>query len=277
MQQYNENGDAVDVKRNILDEIADRTRERIAEKKKEVSLEDIKRQAFSIKKEEIFPFEVELKQAGIGFICEIKKASPSKGLIAKDFPYVEIAKEYEEAGAVAISCLTEPYYFQGENRFLEEIVSEVTIPVLRKDFTVDEYMIYEAKVLGASAILLICAILDDKQLKEYFQIADQLGLSVLVETHTEEEVKRALASGARIIGVNNRNLKTFQVDLQHSVELKKMIPHDVIFISESGIKTKEDMKLLYEIGTDAVLIGETFMRATNKRQVFEDLASGSRL
>ncbi|MFI3213443.1 MAG: indole-3-glycerol phosphate synthase TrpC [Eubacteriales bacterium] len=273
MQQFNENGDAVDTKRNILEEIADRTRERVAEKKREVSLEEIKKQALSKKLDRTFLFEAALKKSELGFICEVKKASPSKGLIAADFPYIEIAKEYEEGGAAAISCLTEPYYFQGENRFLEEIVSVVSIPVLRKDFTVDEYMIYEAKVLGASAILLICSILDDRQLKEYFQIADQLGLSVLVETHTEEEVKRALASGARLIGVNNRNLKTFQVDLEHSVALKKMIPDDVIFISESGIKTKEDIKYLHEIGTDAVLIGETFMRASNKRQVLEDLVS----
>lgn len=273
MEKLNENGDAVDSKRNILDEIAERTKERITEKKQEISLEEIKKKAIKMECETGFPFEKRLRQPGIQFICEVKKASPSKGMIAKDFPYLEIAREYEIVGAAAISCLTEPFYFQGEDRFLKEIVEQVSIPVLRKDFTVDEYMIYEAKILGASAILLICAILDDVQLKQYFVIADSLGLSVLVEAHTEEEVLRALASGARIIGINNRNLKTFQVDVGHSAALKKLVNDSVIFISESGIKTKEDIKLLDDIGTDAVLIGETFMRATNKGEILEELTS----
>lgn len=269
----NENGMEVDTKRDILEEIAQVTRVRIEKSKETTPLDELRKKCETLPKRESFRFEKALREKGITFICEVKKASPSKGLIAKDFPYVEIAKEYEEAGAGVISCLTEPHYFQGENKFLEEIVKEVQIPVLRKDFFVDPYMIYEAKLMGASGILLICAILTDKELKAYFALANELGLSSIFEAHTEEEVERALKCGARILGVNNRNLKTFQVDLSHSIELRKKVPKEVIFISESGIKTKEDMKLLYSHGTDAVLIGETFMRATNKKEMFTELKS----
>ena len=230
----------------ILEEIAARTRERVAEQKKKVSLEKIKRQALEMDANTGFPFAKALKTSDIAFICEVKKASPSKGLIAPDFPYVQIAKEYEEAGAAAISVLTEPFYFQGSNEYLTEITKEVSIPVLRKDFTVDEYMIYEAKVIGASCVLLICAILDLDTLKSYLELAHSLGLSVIVEAHDENEVKMALESGAGIIGVNNRDLRTFTVDINNSARYRKMVPDDVIFISESGIKTAEDMQKLRE-------------------------------
>ena len=255
----------------ILDEIAEKTKERVAEQKKHISLEEMKEKAEKMEKNTGFPFQRALQTEDIAFICEVKKASPSKGVIAEDFPYVEIAKEYEEAGAAAISVLTEPYYFQGSNTYLTEITQNVHIPVLRKDFTVDEYMIYEAKVIGASCILLICAILDQKTLNQYLELAHSLGLSVIVEAHDEEEVKMALASGAKIIGVNNRDLKTFTVDINNSARYRKMVPDDVVFISESGIKTAQDIQKLRENGTNAVLIGETFMRSSDKKKVLEEL------
>lgn len=218
-----------------------------------------------------FHFEKVLKSKEISFICEVKKASPSKGIIAEEFPYLEIAKEYEKSGANAISVLTEPYFFKGEDKFLKEIASEVNIPVLRKDFVIDEYMIYEAKTLGASAVLLICSILNEETLKKYIKIADTLGLSALVEAHDENEIKMALRAGARIIGVNNRNLKDFTVNINNSINLRKIVPADIIFIAESGIKTSEDIKELRKAKVNAVLVGETLMRSEDKRKALEDL------
>ena len=255
----------------ILDELAESTRKRVAKKKEKISLEEIKEKALMMEKTKDFPFEQALKKEGLSIIAEVKKASPSKGIIAADFPYLEIAKEYEASGVNAISCLTEPEYFKGSDDYLRDIAKEVRIPVLRKDFTVDPYMIYEAKTLGASAILLIAAILSDKELKEYYEIAESLGLSALFEAHDEEEVKRCLALGARIIGVNNRNLKDFTVDINNSIRLRELISDDVIYVSESGIKTPEDLKILKENGTDAVLIGEMFMRSENKIELIESL------
>lgn len=255
----------------ILDEIAERTRKRVEEQKQQISLEEMKEKALKMEPNTGFPFKKALQQEDIAFICEVKKASPSKGLIAPDFPYVSIAKEYEEAGAAAISVLTEPYYFQGSNAYLTEIAENVSIPVLRKDFTVDEYMIYEAKVIGASAVLLICAILDLDTLKSYLELAHSLGLSAIVEAHDENEVKMALSSGAGIIGVNNRDLRTFTVDINNSARYRKMVPQDVVFISESGIKTAEDIEKLRENGTNAVLIGETFMRSADKKAALAQL------
>ena len=223
-----------------------------------------------------FPFERALKAEGISYICEVKKASPSKGVIAAEFPYLEIARSYEEAGAAAISCLTEPFYFQGQNDYLQEIAGIVTIPVLRKDFVVDPYMIYEAKILGASAVLLICAILTDEELEAYFRLADMLGMSALVEAHTGEEVKRAVNCGARIIGVNNRDLKTFEVDITTSIRLRPLIPAECIYVSESGIATPEDIARLADSGTDAVLIGETLMRSKDKAAMLKALSSRCR-
>lgn len=255
----------------ILDEIAAKTKERIEEAKKARPLEDIKREALAMDSNTGFPFAKALRKDSLNFICEVKKASPSKGLIAENFPYLDIAKEYERIGAAAISCLTEPFYFLGSDNYLKEISQAVSIPVLRKDFTVDEYMIYEAKILGASAILLICAILDDEQLSNYHKIATDLGLSVLVEAHDEEEVKRALKCGAKIVGVNNRNLKDFTVDINNSIRLRKMVPEDIAFVSESGMKCADDIRALKENGTNAVLIGETLMRAENKEQMLDNL------
>lgn len=254
----------------ILDELADYARERVKIAKEKVSLEQIKAQALALKKGE-FEFEKALKTDGIAFICECKKASPSKGIIAEDFPYLKIAKEYEKAGAACISVLTEPKWFLGSDAYLKEITDNVSIPCIRKDFTVDEYMIYEAKVLGASAVLLICSILNDEDLVKYIKICDELGLSALVETHDEEEVKRALKVGARVIGVNNRNLKDFSVDINNSKKLKAMVPDDVIFVSESGIKDSTDVKNAQMMGANAILVGETLMRADDKKAMLMEL------
>lgn len=255
----------------ILDEIAAKTVQRIEERKKRLPLAKLKELAEALPADTGFPFEKSLRAEGMSFICEVKKASPSKGVIAQDFPYLEIAREYEAAGAAAISCLTEPYYFQGSDGFLKEIAADVRIPVLRKDFTVDEYMIYEAKLLGASAVLLICALLTDTQLKGFLETAHSLGLSALIEAHTEEEVKRALRCGGRIIGVNNRDLKTFKVDITTSLRLRSLVPEDYVYVSESGIKDASDIRALYENGTDAVLIGETLMRSPDKKAMLDGL------
>ncbi len=255
----------------ILDEIAEYTKERYIREEKEVPFSVIEKRCADIDSNTGFPFEKALAKKGLSYICEVKKASPSKGLIAKDFPYVQIAKEYENAGASAISCLTEPKYFQGENRYLREISSAVNIPILRKDFTVCPYQIYEAKLIGASAVLLICAILSESQLKEYIETAHSLGLSALVEAHTEEEVEKALNSGARIIGVNNRNLKDFTVDLSICMNLRELVPENILFVAESGIKTHDDIEKLKGANVDAVLIGETLMRSRNKKQALLDL------
>lgn len=262
---------------SILNEIAARTKERIAEEKFKVPLRElISQQNSNLAKhaEEKISFLEALKKPGMSYICEVKKASPSKGLIAPDFPYLDIAKEYEQAGASAISCLTEPFYFQGADRYLQEISQAVNIPVLRKDFTVDEYMLYQAKAFGASAVLLICAILDNSQLKAFGELAQELGLDALVEAHDQWEVDRALNLGAKIVGVNNRNLHDFTVDMGNSIRMRNMAPADTVFVSESGIKTAEDIRILYENKVDAVLIGETLMRSPDKKAALEALNAG---
>lgn len=254
----------------ILDELAAYAKIRVEKAKGSISAEEMKEKALALPKGD-FAFEKALAGEGIAFICECKKASPSKGLIAPDFPYLEIAKAYEKAGANCISVLTEPKWFLGADQYLKEIAAAVQIPCIRKDFTVDSYMIYEAKVLGASAVLLICSILSEEQIKEYIGICDTLGLSALVEAHDEAEVEMAVRAGARIIGVNNRNLKDFSVDTENSKKLRAMIPEGVIFVSESGVKTKEDVAALRAIGSDAVLIGETLMRAEDKKAKLDEL------
>ena len=254
----------------ILDELAEYAKQRVEKQKKKLSLDEIKKFALSLPKGD-FSFEKALKKDDIAFICECKKASPSKGIIAKDFPYLQIAREYEKAGADCISVLTEPKWFLGSDEYLKEIANAVSIPCLRKDFTVDEYMIYQAKLFGASAVLLICSILSESQLKEYIAVCEMLGLSALVEVHDESEIQTALQSGAKIIGVNNRNLKDFSVDTNNSGNLRKLVPNDIIFVSESGVKTSEDVQTLRNIGANAVLIGETLMRAENKSQKLAEL------
>ena len=258
----------------ILDKIAERAKVRVARYKEKISADELKQRALSLPRGN-FPFEVALKSDGLSFICECKKASPSKGLIAKNFPYVEIAREYESAGADAVSILTEPEFFLGDDKFLAEISREVSIPCLRKDFVVDEYMIHQAKILGASAVLLICAILDDVQLKNFIATSDELGLSALVEAHDESEIKRALDCGARIIGVNNRNLKDFTVDTDNAKRLRELVPPEIIFVSESGVQSADDVKKIRELGADAVLIGEVLMRAADKKSKLAELRGES--
>lgn len=256
---------------NILYDIAERTKKRIEERKRSLPLQRLMELSCSCDITDGFPFELTLKSKDISFICEIKRASPSKGVIAKYFPYIDIARDYESAAASAISVLTEPYYFKGDDHYLREIADTVSIPLLRKDFIVDSYMIYEAKMLGASAVLFICAILDQNMLAEYLNITHSLGLSALVEAHTEAEVDMALTAGARIVGVNNRNLKTFEVDITLSERLRKMVPSDRIFVSESGIHTAEDVDKLRQNGVDAVLVGETLMRSSDKKAALAEL------
>lgn len=257
----------------ILDELAEFARKRVEEAKERISADEIKTKAKALPKGN-FEFEKALRKNDLAFICECKKASPSKGLIAEYFPYLEIALEYEEAGADCISVLTEPSRFLGSDDYLKEIAKNVSLPCLRKDFTVDEYMIYEAKLLGAKAVLLICSILTEKQIKDYIEICDELGISALVEAHDENEVKSAINAGARIIGVNNRNLKDFTVDTENSKRMRELVSENIIFVSESGVKSAEDVALLREIGANAVLIGETLMRAENKKEKLAELRGG---
>ncbi len=254
----------------ILDKLAEHAFERVKSAKKSVSLDEIKSCAFALPKGD-FEFEKALRKPDISFICECKKASPSKGIIAEEFPYLEIGKEYEKAGADCISVLTEPKWFLGSDKYLKEIAVAVSVPCLRKDFTVSDYQIYEAILLGAKAVLLICSILSAEQIREYIGICDRLGISALVEAHNESEVKLALNSGARIIGVNNRNLKDFSVDTDNSRRMRELVPKEILFVSESGVKTAADVQKLREIGADAVLIGETLMRAENKKAKLSEL------
>ena len=255
---------------NILEQLAAHAKERVALAEQACPLEIIREKASRMEKGD-GSFEKALKRPGLSFICEFKKASPSRGVIAESFPYLQIAREYQEAGADAVSVLTEPKWFLGSDRYLREIAETVSLPCLRKDFTVDEYMIYEAKLLGASAVLLICSILSSRQLREYLQICETLGLSALVETHDEGEVDMALEAGARIIGVNNRNRRDFSVDTENSRRLREQIPAEVLFVSESGVRTAADAAALREIGADAVLVGETMMRAKDKRAMLAEL------
>lgn len=254
----------------ILDTLAQSTRNRVENEKKTISPEQMKTYALSMPKLN-FEFEKALRKDDIAFICEVKKASPSKGIIAEDFPYIQIAKDYETAGASAVSVLTEPEYFKGSTEYLSEISKNINIPIIRKDFTVDEYMIYQARTIGASAVLLICAILDTETIKKYIGICDTLGLSALVEAHDEDEIHSALKAGARLIGVNNRNLKDFTVDINNCVNLRKLVPSDITFVAESGIKTTKDIDVLRQANINAVLIGETLMRAENKTEMLAQL------
>ncbi|MBK5253927.1 MAG: indole-3-glycerol phosphate synthase TrpC [Peptostreptococcaceae bacterium] len=260
----------------MLERIAVSTRRRIEQKKALIPLDVVKKAAQDINNKTGFPFERALKNPGMSFICELKKASPSKGLIAPDFPYINIAKEYERAGAEAISVLTEPEFFLGSDEYLFKIHKEVSIPILRKDFTLDAYQIYEAKTLGASAILLICSLLDTATMHEYISICDKLGLSALVEAHNETEIEFALSAGARIIGVNNRNLSDFTVDIQNSLILRKLVPNNILFVAESGIKTAKDIEMLRQSYVNGVLIGETLMRSADKGKMLCELRGGQR-
>lgn len=257
----------------ILDQLADYARQRTETAKNVVPLEELRRQALALPRGN-FQFEHALGRDGLSFICECKRASPSKGLIAPEFPYLDIAKTYEAAGADAISVLTEPKWFLGSDQYLQDIARAVSLPCLRKDFVVDVYMIYQAKLLGASAVLLICAILTQAQLQEYLHICDALGLSALVEVHDEGETENALRAGARVIGVNNRNLKDFSVDTHNSRRLRDLIPREVLFVSESGVRDARDVAQLRALGADGVLVGEALMRAADKKAALTELRGG---
>lgn len=256
----------------ILDKLAASAKARCEAAKGKFPPEEIRRLAENTPKGD-FGFEKALKKPGMSFICECKRASPSKGLIAPEFPYLDIARDYEAAGADCVSVLTEPEWFLGSDKYLEEIAHTVGIPCLRKDFTVDEYMIYEAKLLGASAVLLICSILDAERLREYIGVADSLGLSSLVEAHDEREIAAAVGAGARVIGVNNRNLKDFTVDTGNSGKLRSIVPDDIVYVSESGVSDAGDVKRLYDAHVDAVLIGEALMRASDRKAKLAELRS----
>lgn len=254
----------------ILDQLAEHARYRVEQNKKALPAAELRREAEALPRGD-FPFERALSGPGLAFICECKKASPSKGLIAPDFPYLDIARGYEAAGAEAISVLTEPKWFLGSDAYLRQIAEAVSVPCLRKDFTVDAYMLYEAKLLGASAALLICAILDASQLRDALALCDALGLSALVEAHDGAEVEVALRAGARIVGVNNRNLRDFTVDTGNSRRLRALIPEGVLFVSESGVRDAADTAAAREMGADAVLVGEALMRAPDVRAKLAEL------
>lgn len=254
----------------ILDELAAYAKERVQRAQAVKSLEDLRRQALALPKGE-HSFYKALGKTELSFICECKKASPSKGIIAQSFPYLEIAKRYQQAGADCISVLTEPKWFLGRDAYLQEIAQNVQLPCLRKDFIVDEYMLYEAKLLGAAAVLLICTLLNEEQLRKYLAICEQLGMDALVEAHDEQEVQLALRAGARIIGVNNRNLKDFTVDMENSRRLRALVPPEVLFVAESGVRNAEDVRRLKSIGVDAVLIGEALMRAPDVAGLLREL------
>ncbi|MDF7640246.1 indole-3-glycerol phosphate synthase TrpC [Bifidobacterium sp. ESL0784] len=268
---------------NILQRIAAKTRERVAEEKAQTPQSVVEAQAREVNSRKVaagetgdaaFPFERALKAPGMSFICELKQASPSKGIIAQDYPYLDIARDYEKAGAAAISCLTEPTWFKGSDEHLRQVAAAVDIPVLRKDFIVDEYMIYQARACGASAVLLICSILSDLQLADYTALAHELGMSALVEAYQPDEVPRAIAAGARVVGVNNRDLRTFDVDFDHSIKLRPTVGLDRVFVSESGVRTRADVEELEAAGVDAVLIGETLMRSPDKTAALAELRGG---
>lgn len=276
----------------ILDKIAEATVKRVEKAKERQIIEILQEKIYfgaSLKRfnnRSPFSFEkalrscrtentiTEIGRSNMHFICEVKKASPSKGVISHDFPYLDIARDYVLAGASAISVLTEPEFFLGSDRYLNEISKAVDIPVLRKDFILDEYQIYESKIIGADAVLLISSLLEADKLKRFIKICDELGMSALVEAHTAAEIEKALEAEARIIGVNNRNLQTFEVDLENCIRLRDLVPGDIIYVAESGIRTREDIKLLESAGIDAVLIGEAFMRSENRRELLNALRTG---
>ncbi len=267
----------------ILDTLAAAAKQRVAALEQQKSLAAVRQEAEALSQQALAAgqpdagrqFYQRLARPGVNFICEVKKASPSKGVIAPDFPYVQIARAYEEAGAAAISCLTEPEYFLGRDRYLQEIARTVRLPVLRKDFTVSAYQIYQARLLGAAAVLLIVTLLSEAQLREYLQLAASLHLAALVEAHSEAEVATALRVGAEIIGVNNRNLQDFTVDVQTSLRLRKLVPDGKLFVAESGIKTAADVAQLRQAGVNVVLIGETLMRSKNIAGKLRELAGNT--
>lgn len=254
----------------ILEEIATYAALRVQQAERKLPIEAVRERALALPGK-AFAFEQALRKPELAFICECKKASPSKGIIAAEFPYLQIAKAYEQAGGECISVLTEPKWFLGSNNYLKEIAAAVSIPCLRKDFVVSPYMVYEARILGAAAVLLICSLLTEKELAAYIEICNNMGLSALVEAHNEVEVQMAVHAGARIIGVNNRNLKDFSVDTENSRRLRELVPPEILFVAESGVSCAADVQRLREIGADAVLVGEALMRASDRGAMLREL------
>ncbi len=255
----------------ILDELAGYARVRVARDAEQNSLDVLKELCWNEPKGSGRRFEDALRKPGMSFICEVKKASPSKGVIAPDFPYLDIARDYQAAGADCISCLTEPKWFLGSDDIFREIRSAVDTPMIRKDFTVDEYQIYQAKLMGADAVLLICAILDTATIARYLELCEQLNLTALVEAHDEAEIASAVSAGAKVIGVNNRNLKDFSVDFSNAARLRDLIPPECLYVAESGVKSAADVAALQKIGADAVLMGEVLMRSRNKGKLLAEM------
>ena len=255
----------------ILDKLADLSRERAKADREKVPEAELREQALALGRGNGEAFLSALKKPGISFICEIKKASPSKGLISPEFPYLRIAADYERAGADCISCLTEPEYFLGSDRIFREVRQQVSLPMLRKDFTVCTYQLDQARVMGANAALLIVSLMDGKTLEAYLERCEELGIAALVETHDEEEICTAVSVGAKMIGVNNRNLKDFSVDFSNAARLRDRIPADCIYVAESGVRTPEDVQRLRQIGADAALIGETLMRSPDPAEMLQQL------
>ena len=258
----------------MLDEIVFKTKERVMELKRKKPLEELKKEVSVMDISHDFPFKKALKDSPIAVIAEVKRASPSKGMIAEDFDYLSIAKESEKSGASAVSVLTEPFFFKGSDDYLKEIAEGISLPVLRKDFIIDEYMIWQSKLLGASAVLLIASILSTVELKTYLDLAHELGLSAIVEAHDADEIRRAMIVGAEIVGVNNRNLNDFSVNIENSISLRRCVSGDVVFVSESGIKTAQDVRRLKENNVDAVLIGETLMKCNDRKAMISELKYG---
>ena len=253
----------------ILDDIVAKRKEQLARELAETDRQTMRTLALQTKRP-VLSFPDALRTGRLSIIAEVKKASPSKSVICADFHPVEQAIAYERAGANAISCLTEEHYFQGNSQYFRDIRTAVSIPMLRKDFIIDTYQIDEARVIGADAILLIAAILDAETMQQFYQYATELGLHCLFEAHNETEMQQVLDCGAKICGINNRNLKTFQVDLA-TQRLAAMVPKDCILVSESGMQSHDDLKTVRQYGADAVLIGETLMRSGNVATAMQTL------
>ena len=259
----------------ILDELAAYAKKRVEKALHNISFDEMRERALALPKGN-FSFTSALKKDGLSFICEVKKASPSKGLIDPVFDYTRIAREYESAGSDCVSCLTEPSRFLGSDKIFSDIREEISLPMLRKDFTVSAYQLYESKCLGADAALLICALLNADKLQKYLEICRVLGLSALVEAHDADEIKKALGCGAEIIGVNNRNLKDFSVDMKTAENLRALVPESVLFVSESGVKTPADIAAASSLGADAVLVGEAMMRSADKKNTLMEFREAAR-
>ena len=239
---------------NILEKLAALSRERVRAEEARFPAAEMREQARAMGPGGGAAFLSALEKPGISFICEIKKASPSKGLISPDFPYLKIAGDYERAGADCVSCLTEPEYFLGSDRIFREVREKIRLPMLRKDFTVSPYQLDQFPK-------------DEKTLAAYLERCAELGIAALVETHDEAEIRTAVSAGAKIIGVNNRNLKDFSVDIGNAARLRDQIPAGCVYVAESGVKTPEDVERLRGIGADAVLVGETLMRAEDPAEM----------